>query len=297
MNENDLREAMRASMTVTPPPPMESAAALAAGHREVRRRATLAAAGTTMAVLVVTALAVNSGLHASTGGGGNAPWAGPGLPSAAPTAVDGSLPAPIGTPSAAGDDTKPSWALDGDGLPQQDATARSGERYEQGKKLLREVLAVVPDGWSTPAGEPRDEIPLQYHQAQVEGDDTGSTWGYLATVTVAKDGGSGQLLVEVHTANNGLPAEPCALARKFWDRGGPCEVLTVGRAKVGVVRAEDGEQMEQWAAYRHPDGIVVYVAQAREAQSESGTLKPLKDLPLSAPELAALAVDDRFHLS
>ena len=74
-------------------------------------------------------------------------------------------------------------------------------------------------------------------------------------------------------------------------------MLTVGRAKVGVVRAEDGEQMEQWAAYRHPDGIVVYVAQAREAQSESGTLKPLKDLPLSAPELAALAVDDRFHLS
>ena len=292
MNENDLRDAMRATMTITPPPPMESAAAVTAGRRAVRRRATLAAAGTTTAVLVVTALVMNSGLHRSATGG-DAPWAGP----AQPTAVDGSVPAPIGTPSAAGDDTKPSWPLDGDGQPQQDATARSGERYQQGKKLLREVLAVVPDGWSTPAGKPDDEIPLQYHQAQVEGDQTGSTWGYLATATVARDGGSGQLLAEVHTTNNGLPAEPCALARKFWELGGSCAVRRVGGAKVGVAHATGGEQgIDQWAAYRHPDGIVVYVAQSRTAQNGATTLKPLKDLPLSKPELAALAADDRFHL-
>jgi len=298
VNENDLRDAMRATMNITPPPEMESAAALAAGRRAVRRRATLAAAGTTTAVLVVTALAVNSGLHLSGSGGGDAPWAGPGRPSAAPTAVDGSLPAPIGTPSAAGDDTKPSWPLDGDGQPQHDATARSGERYEQGKKLLQEVLAVVPEGWSAPVGKPDDEIPLRYHQAQVEGDLAGSTWGYLATATVAKDGRSGQLLAEVHTKNNGLPAEPCALARKFWDMGGACEVLTVGNAKVGVVSAGGGDQrIDQWAAYRHADGIVVYVAQSRVAQNGTSTLKPLKELPLSKPELAALAVKDRFHLS
>ena len=283
MNENDLREAMRASMTLTPPPPMESAAALTAGRRAVRRRATLAGGGAAAVMIAVTAFAVNSGLHVSASG--DSPWAG--QPSAAPMA----------TPSA-GEDSKPAWPLDGNGEPQEDATARSGERYDQGKKLLEAVLAVVPEGWTKPEGEAAPDIQLRGHQAQVEGDNTGSTWGYMAHAAVAKDGRTGRLLADVHTKGNGLPSEPCALARKFWVTGGDCSVVTVGKAKVGVVTLPAGrDRMDQWAAYRHADGVAVYVAQSRTAANIDTSLRPLKSLPLSKQELAALAVDDRFHLS
>jgi len=287
VNENDLREAMRASLTITPPPPMASAAAVAAGRRAVRRRTTLAGAGAAAVLVAVTALAVNPGLRLVAGGdGGGAPWAGPGVPSAYPT------------PSDAGDNTKPVWPTDGDGKPQEDATARSGERYEQGKKLLAEILAVVPGGWSTPTGETADKIPLRSHQAAVEGDNSGKTWGYLAGAAVAKDGGTGRLLAEVHTKDNGLPAEPCALARKFWDLGGACEVVMVGTAKVGVVQAAGGDQgIDQWAAYRHSDGVVVYLAQSRTVSNGEANPEPLTELPLTVPQLAALAADARFHLT
>jgi hypothetical protein len=107
---------------------------------------------------------------------------------------------------------------------------------------------------------------------------------------------TGQLLAEVHTTNNGLPQEPCALAKTFWGMKGDCEVVTVGKAKVGVVNGTE-DRIEQWAAYRHPDGVVVFVAQSRNANNGESTLKPLKDLPLPESELAALATDDRFHLN
>jgi hypothetical protein len=293
VNEDDLRASLRASMTITPPPPMESAAALTAGRRAVRRRTTLAGAGATAVVIGVTALAVNSGLRPTAGG--EAPWAG--QPAATPTAANGSAPAPIGTPSAE-DPTKPSWPLDGDGQPQEDATARSGERYEQGRKLLDEVLAVVPEGYAKPTGTVAGDIPLRDHQAQVEGDNSGSTWSYLAYAAIAQGDRTGRLLAEVHTTGNGLPAEPCALARQFWGLGGDCQVLTVGDAEVGVAKASaDNNRIEQWAAYRHPDGVVVYVAQSRSAADVDDGPKPLEKLPLSGRQLATLAADDRFHLN
>ncbi|RSM50487.1 hypothetical protein DMB66_43445 [Actinoplanes sp. ATCC 53533] len=286
MNENDLREAMRASLTITPPPPMESAAAVTAGRRAVRRRTTLAGAGVAAVLVTATALAVNPGLRLVAGGdGGNAPWAGPGVPSAHPTPAD------------AGDHTKPAWPLDGDGQPQEDATARSGERYEQGKKLLDEILAVVPAGWSKPTGETADKIPLRSHQAAVEGDNSGKTWGYLASAAVAKDGGTGRLLAEVHTKDNGLPQEPCELARSFWTMGGDCEIVTVGTARVGVVKSGGSDSgIDQWAAFRHSDGVVVYMAQSRTASNGEANPGSLTNLPLTVPQLAALATDARFHL-
>ncbi|MFI7542061.1 hypothetical protein [Actinoplanes sp. NPDC049599] len=291
MNENDLREAMRASMTITPPPPMESAVAVAAGRRAVRRRATLTGAGAAAAVLAVTALAV-PGLRLTSGaGGGDSPWAGQ------PPAATGSVPAPLGTPPA-DEATKPVWPLDGDGQPQEDATARSGERYNQGKELLAQLLTAVPDGWTAPQGDAAPGLRLRDHQAQVEGDNSGRTWSYLASAAVAKDGRTGRLLAEVHTKDNGLPTDPCALARQFWGMGGTCTVVTVGKKKVGVTKAAPGDdRLDQWAAYRHSDGTVVYVAQSKYAANVETALKPLKELPLSRQELAGVATDDRFHLS
>jgi hypothetical protein len=45
--------------------------------------------------------------------------------------------------------------------------------------------------------------------------------------------------------------------------GGDCQVVTVGAVQVGVVVQPTGDdRFDQWAAYRHPDGVVVFVAQS-----------------------------------
>jgi hypothetical protein len=295
MNENDLRTALRTTMTATPePPPMDAADAVTAGRRAVRRRATLAGAGAATAVVAVAALIAGPGQQWFAGGAGTGPaWDVAGQPSAAPSPTGAANRA---TPSAlpdAGQKTEPSWPTEAPGKPQQDATARSGPRYEQGKRLFERLLAVVPDGYTTPTGTAGDGIPLQDHQAAIED----KSWGYLASVAVARDGRTGRLLAEVHTAGNGLPAGPCDLAREFWGMGGTCEVTTTGGKKVGVVvKPGDDNRLDQWAAYRHPDGIVVYVAQSRMATNGEPGLAELTELPLSVDGLADLAVDPRFHL-
>ncbi|UQU66515.1 hypothetical protein COUCH_09735 [Couchioplanes caeruleus] len=294
MNENDLREALRATMTAArTPPPMESAAAVAAGRRAVHRRA-WTGAGATAAVVAAVLVAgplIAGGDGGSRSGGGPVQAGGP--PRPMPTA---SAPATVtGAPSDAGAETKPSWPLDGDGRPQEDATARSGERYEKGRQLLDVLLTVVPEGYTKPEGTARDGIPLRDHQAAVEDH---NSWGYLASAAVADGTGTGRLLAEVHTRGNGLPAGPCELAAEFWGLGGDCHVVRVGRARVGVATPSGSDtRISQWAAYRHPDGIVVYVAQSRTATNAEPGLAPLKKLPLSGPDLAKLAVDPRFHLS
>jgi hypothetical protein len=280
VDEDELRANLRATMTMTPPPPMASAAAVAAGHRAVRRRATWAVAGLTAVLVAATSVAAAVGLHSQNG-----PM----------TAAAGASARVTKTPSPA--DTKPSWPADGNGQPQEDATARSGARYEQGVKLLSRVTQSVPAGWTLPTGKTDSGLPLQDHQAEVEGDNSGDTWSYLASAAVAKSGRTGRLLAEVHTPGNGLPAaDPCALARTFWSMGGDCQVVTAGSAKVGVVVKSDDDRIDQWAAYRYSDGTVVYVAQSRTAVNGDSNLKPLTKLPLTVPQLAALAADPKFHL-
>jgi hypothetical protein len=282
MNENDFREALRSTMTtVAEPPPMDSAAAVTAGRRAAGRRAGLSAAGAAAAVLVVAGLAAGPARQWLPGDDGAGPaWDAAGAPSALPT------------PSARAG-TKPAWPTEASGKPQQDATARSGPRYEQGRKLFEQLLAVVPDGYTTPTGSARDGIPLQDHQAAVED----KAWGYLASVAVRREGRTGRLLAEVHTPGNGLPTQACKLARAFWGMGGQCDVVAAGGAEVGVVvRPGQDDRLDQWAAYRHPDGTVVYVAQSRNATNADSEFRPLTELPLTVPELAALAVQPRFHL-
>jgi len=286
MNENDFREALRTTMASAPEPaPMDASVAVTAGRRAARRRTALSAAGTAAAVLLIAGLAAGPArqwLPGDGGGdGGPAPaWDAAGVPSALPT------------PSAQ-DGTKPVWPTEASGRPQQDATARSGPRYEQGRKLFEELLAVVPDGYTTPTGSARDGIPLQDHQAAVED----KAWGYLASVAVRRHDRTGRLLAEVHTVGNGLPGSPCRLARAFWMMGGECQVVTTGGIEVGVVvRPDQDNRLDQWAAYRHPDGTVVYVAQSRNATNADSEFRPLTELPLTVRELAALAVQPRFHL-
>jgi hypothetical protein len=292
VNENDLREALRTTLTAVPePPPMDSTAALGHGRRAVRRRTALAGAGATAALAAAAVLAVSVAPNLIGGGGGQ------------PVSVQPAGPPPSAAPYA----PKKVWPTEAGGKPQQDATARSGPRYERGKRVFERLLAVVPAGYTTPTGsvEPADgpkapasdssgAVPLQDHQAAVE---NGDSWSYLSSVAVARKGGTGRLMVEVHTPGNGLPSEPCALARQFWGMGGQCQVKTVGTAKVGVVVKPAGDdRLDQWAAYRYSDGIVVFVAQSRNAANVDSTLAPLSTLPLTVAKLAALATDQRFHV-
>ena len=60
---------------------------------------------------------------------------------------------------------------------------------------------------------------------------------------------------------------------------------------------DDDDRIDQWAAYRYPDGTVVYTAQSRTGVNGPSSLKPLATLPLTVQQLAAMAVDPKLHLS
>lgn len=297
MDENDLRDAMHSLTTLDTPPPMASSAVLAAGRESVRRRYAMAGAGTAAALAVAVGWGLGPG-SALFAGDGATQAAGPGMqPAAAPSPSATAIPMPgfsvpprIAGPPPNPNDTAPVWPLDGDGKPQTDATSKSGHRFEQGVKLRDQLLAVVPDGYDTPDGE-----LLRYHQAAVEGDHTGSTWRYSAQVAIAKNGGTGGLAAEIYTTGNDRLTEPCALAAQYRQVAGDCQVITVGGAEVGVSTVPGGDQ---WAAYRHTDGTVVYVAQSRRVNEVMLPGTPgLTELPLTTGALAALAADARFHLA
>ncbi|MET7705037.1 hypothetical protein [Micromonospora sp. NPDC005413] len=279
MNEEELREGLRSDMaSTTPPPPLSTGAMLGVARRaRFRRRAVWASLGSAAVVLAVTGFA-------------------------AVATPDGHVYQPAGQwPQAAPDasgDTKEAWPTGPDGQPQEDRTARAGSKHDQGVRLLNEVVSVVPAGYSAPedpAGQPADERTLRTHQAQFEDKVNGvDVWSYMSSVAVAQGPGTGRVIVEVHDAGNQLPTEPCALARGFWGMQGECQVETVGAVKVGVV-AQPGndDRLDQWSAYRHPDGVVVFVAQGAKADDSRSALTKL---PFSVQQLAALAVDERFHL-
>ncbi|MBM7490390.1 hypothetical protein JOD64_001612 [Micromonospora luteifusca] len=278
MNGEELRDALRSEMaSSTPPPPLSTGAALGAARRaHFRRRAVWASLGSVAVVLAVT------GFAAVGDPGGRVYQPAGGLPA----------------PSDQSGDTKEAWPTGPDGRPQEDRTARAGTKHDQGVHLLNEVVSVVPDGYTKPddsANQPAEQRTLRTHQAQFEAKVNGvDLWSYMSSVAVAQGTGTGRVIVEVHDAGNPLPTEPCALAQNFWGMQGECQVETVGAAQVGVVvRPGSDERLDQWSAYRHPDGVVVFVAQgARLDESRPA----LKQLPFSVPQLAALAVDERFHL-
>lgn len=281
MNEEELREALRREMaTITPPAPSSSATTLRAARKAlVRRRSAWACAGSAAVVLAVTGATV--GVPGFFGSGGLKPA--------------GLWPQPAPHPSAS--DTAQPWPTGLDGRPQEDRTARAGDRYDQGARLLDAVLSVVPARYTVenPVNQSVGQPSLRSHQAQFEERVGGvEVWSYLASVALFEGQRTGRLLVEVHTAENRLPEDPCALAQKFWGMRGECQVEVVGAAQVGVVARPSGDdRFDQWAAYRHPDGVVVFVAQGMRFDDER---PQLTDLPFTVPELAALAIDDRFHL-
>ncbi|WP_328477253.1 hypothetical protein OHA21_24030 [Actinoplanes sp. NBC_00393] len=276
MDENELRDALRTTMTrESEPPPMGSAAALATAKRVAVRRNLLAGTAAAVAIAAITAAAVIPGQNL-LGGPGTFPA---GAPAPAPT--DHPVPEP--------DDTKPSWPPEAGG----DATYDSGEHFEKGKLLLDELLAVVPEGYTKPAGQTPDGLPLRSHQATVE-ENFGA---YSAIAALSKDGGTGRLLAEVYGPGNVLPIEPCELAKTFWGMDGTCQIEKVAGKRVGVVvKPQQDDRIDQWAAYRHGDGTVVIVAQGRGGVSDDPAYRPLVEVPFTVRQVAALAAADQFRL-
>ena len=280
MNGDHLREALRDEMlgVAAPPQPSTDGMLRTARRARTKRRAVRACAGSATAVLAVAGVAGVVALSTPDGGDRRPPAA---LPQAAPPpSSDGSAePMPTGP----------------DGLPQEDRTARAGTRYDQAALLLDRLVTVVPDGYTAEktASTGTGKETLGTHEANFSGRADGvELWNYMASVDVTKGTWRGRLLTEVHTPGNLLPTEPCDLAREFWGMGGECQPMTVGEATVGVVvRPGSDDRFDQWAAYRHPDGVVVFVAQgAYDRQA------PASPLPFTARQLAALAVDERLHL-
>ncbi|MEU4553583.1 hypothetical protein EV382_3848 [Micromonospora violae] len=279
MNEEELRAGLRSEMAgLTPPAPLSTGATLGAARRgRFRRRAVWAVLASTAVVLAVAGFA-------------------------AVTSPDGHVyePAgqgPLGQAGTSGD-TKEPWPTGPDGQPQEDRTARAGTKYDQGVQLLNAAVSVVPAGFTTPEdppGQPAEQRTLRTHQAQFEDRVSGvDVWSYSSSVAVAQNNGTGRVIVEVHDAGSSLPTEPCDLAQAFWGMRGECQVETVGSARVGVVvRPGSDDRLDQWSAYRHPDGMVVFVAQGVRLDESRPALTTL---PFTVPQLAALALDERFHL-
>jgi len=281
MSEETFREALRAVTAASPPPPpMSSSVALAHARRaRLRRWGGWLAAGSALTVAIAAV-----GTAVITGAIG---------PGSAQGLVPGALPSSIATGPGGDTDTQEPWPTGPDGQPQQDRTATGGPRFDQGVALLDATLAAVPDGFTVPTGSSPGGIPHRWHQAQFDERVGGvEVWTYSVSIALARDGGLGQLTTEVVTAANRLPTQPCALAPTFWGMGGPCQTLTVNGVQVGVV-TKTGDRYEQWAGYRHPDGVVVYAAQSLTTQEESS---PLAALPFTAEQLATLAASAPLHL-
>ncbi|NES13863.1 MULTISPECIES: hypothetical protein [Micromonospora] len=282
MNGAELREALRHEMAaVVPPPPLDSAAALGTARRvRARRRTGWACAGSAAVVLAVA-------------GGAAIGTAGAGIPGTGGVGPAAAGPRPIPGPSGK---TAEPWPTGPDGRPQEDRTAKAGARYDQAVRLLDQLISVVPAGYAVPenpAGGSDD--PPRSSQASFEEKVNGvDVWRYTSAAAVARGDRTGRVLVEVYTRGNRLPTEPCALTREFWGMQGQCQVVTVGATKVGVVvRPTTDRRFEQWSAYRHPDGVVTFVAQAPTFGSPR---QGLAELPFTVPQLATLAMDERFHL-
>lgn len=289
MSEQDFRDALRRTMdAVTPPPQMSDEPVLAAAHRDRRRRRTLwASAGT---AVVVAGIAVGVVLVAPSKSGGDDVQVGGPRPTSTDEAVRATGEGSANEETSAPADTEET-------LPpgMTDRTQRSGPHYERGAELATALDDVVTSGGF---GAPGDlEAPgitgsLKRDQANYDGKVDGAEhWTYTATTPVTKGSGVGEMIVEVSTLSEEVSG--CDLPG-LWGLAGQCAEVTVNGKKVAVVDATDDgqEHVDQFAAYRHDDGTIVYVSQS--ADYGFSNLPPLAKLPFTPEQLAAFAVDNRF---
>ena len=298
MNEQELRQAMRATMaTASAPPPMSEIPILDAVRRtERRRRARWTGAGSAVAATAVVGVAVV--VVATTSGAGGSGAGGVGGAAASSTATGTTTGTATVTGSATSgrpSDTETSWPNG-----QTDRTARNGPEYDKGVALLAELAAVVPPGYESPDGlkgnGPLAGAPMKYQQAQyVDTIDGTEVWEYTADAVVTKGGGYGRLIVQVTSAGSESTGEGCDIVPGLWSMTGTCTEKVVDGKRVGVFTSmKEDDQFDQWAGYRYDDGTVVFVGQADHCAFTN--FRPLAGQPLTTQRLAQLAADPRFRL-
>jgi hypothetical protein len=267
VNEQDLREALRDAMTdAAPPRPVTADAALTRAQRAQRaRRANIAGLGVGVAVVALVAGAFT-------------------VPSR--TLLD---------PSASSATTPSPTSPTGHG----DRTQTSGPQNDKSVQLLDALDGVLPYPIQRATEEQAKgaQIPLRMHQAQVEDWDT-NTWNYEAAEAVAPAGagvGVGKVIVEVHGPGNTIPTDPCAMAKGFWGgMGVDCQEVQVVGKHVGLVQRTTSGGVDSIAAYRYPDGTVVYLAQSK-SYIMSGTAALTKP-PLTDDQLVNLVLTPGFKV-
>jgi hypothetical protein len=290
MNEEDLNEALHdVIVRSSPPPSMDPARALDQARR-ARKRRRVAWAGVAVVPLVV-GVGVGPALVANHTGNRSA---GQMVAGGTSTTQPVSTPRPVSTVTP----TTPTTRKTGDPWPegQVDRTATAGPRAARAVTLMNYLSSSVPPGFSTPNLKYPDGRPMRSPQAQYASNDGEQDyWEYKADIPVQKDDRVGQLLVQ-STTPDGKPAiDPCKLAKNCWGGTGSCTIVDVGGKKVGVVTTNGRGSCDQWAAYRHDDGTVVYLAQAKK--SDRSGRSPLTQPVFTIHQLAELVTSATFKIS
>ncbi|MEU9828037.1 hypothetical protein [Micromonospora chersina] len=264
---------------------MSTTDALVAGRRaRFRRRVVSFCAASATAVVLVAAV----GFTGALGSGGSHPPAGTEPPFGSTAVPTPTLPsgAVLCTPA-----TCPQ--LGAPDLTQEEWDARRNRARE----MLNDLVAAVPAGYTVVRDDPLNPLDPMVSSSGI----------YQAYFTVRQGKQTGAVLVEVHSPQSPIgnqdrwQGDGCDLALAIWPYPrGTCQLMTAGQVKVGVAQArwsnEDPKRSAQWAAYRHPDGVLVKVAQISRPTTYWKAPPELKKLPFTAQQLADLAVSDRFHV-
>ncbi|MCI4066119.1 hypothetical protein MRQ36_27650 [Micromonospora sp. R77] len=158
--------------------------------------------------------------------------------------------------------------------------------------MLDALLAALPGGYTVVRDDPLNPLDPKASLSGI----------YQAYFTVRQGKQTGLVLVEVHDPQSPIgdrwEGDGCALALAMWPvPRGRCQLMTTGQTKVGVAQSQWGDRFAQWAGYRHPDGVVVKVAQISRPDRYWKAPPELKKLPFTVQQLADLAVNERFHVS
>ncbi len=285
MNEDEARSALRNVMVASsPPPPMDTGTAVEVGRKAHRRRRATRAG--VVAAMGVVGIAVGATLLPTALDGG-------GLVDTAKGPDKGAAVSEAPRSAPATGSTGPSWP---DG--QSDRTASAGPRADKSAGLVPALATALPPGLAVQDSEgAKTWTQSQFVDYFANG---GQVWEYLATAPVVRTDGSGRvgtLSTRITTAGNSFPAGPCEVTAASSDVKGTCRAVVADGKEVGLLTSDGTgteEEFDQLAAYRHPDGTVVLVAQAKAFRE--GELPALDAQPLTEDQLAALATDPRFHL-